>query len=108
MIEISSNDMIFSIGIFQKMKFQNYYLSISSNRYLLKPSWTLRGAFDLGEICKSKEKHLKHGEKISNLENASRNLINIPLTICKRLWKDFSKRICKNKTSGANLVQNVK
>jgi hypothetical protein len=30
------------------------------------------------------------------------------LTICKRLLKDFSKRICKNKTSGANVVQNVK
>jgi hypothetical protein len=29
--------------------------------------------------------HLKQGEKISNLENASRNLTHIPLTICKRL-----------------------
>jgi hypothetical protein len=38
MVEISSIDMIFSIGIFQKMKFQNYYLSVSSNWYLLKPS----------------------------------------------------------------------
>jgi hypothetical protein len=37
-----------------------------------------------GEFClKSKEKHLKQGEKISNLENASCNLIHIPLTICK-------------------------
>jgi hypothetical protein len=30
------------------------------------------------------------------------------LTICKRTLKRFSKRICKNKTSGANVVQNVK
>jgi hypothetical protein len=30
------------------------------------------------------------------------------LTICKWTLKRFSKRICKNKTSGANVVQNVK
>jgi hypothetical protein len=59
-------------------------------------------------LVKSKEKHLKQGEKISNLENASQNLIHIPLTICKRTLKRFSKRICKNKTSGASVVQNIK
>jgi hypothetical protein len=48
----------------------------------------------------SKEKHLKQGEKISNLENASQNLIHLPLTIYKR--------ICKNKTCGASVVQNVR
>jgi hypothetical protein len=42
-------------------------------------------------LFKSKEKHLKQGEKISNLENASRNLIHIPLTICKKTLKRFSK-----------------
>jgi hypothetical protein len=52
---------------------------------------------------------LKQGEKISNLENASQNLIHIPLTICKKtLKKEFPKNICKNKTSGASVVQNVK
>ena len=51
---------------------------------------------------------MKQGEKISNLENASRNLIPIPLTICKKTLKRFSKKICKNKTSGANVDQNVK
>jgi hypothetical protein len=36
---------------------------------------------------------LKQGEKISNLENASRNLIHIPLTICKKtLKKGFPKK----------------
>jgi hypothetical protein len=45
---------------------------------------------------------------MSNLENASRNLIPIPLTICKNIMKIFFKRICKNKTSGANVVQNIK
>jgi hypothetical protein len=64
---------------------------------------SLRGSF-----VKSKEKHLKQGEKISNLENASRNLLHIPLTICKKTLKRFCRRICKNKTSGASVVQNVK
>jgi hypothetical protein len=41
----------------------------------------------------SKEKHLKQGEKISNIENVSRNLIHIPLAICK---KDFEKIFQKN------------
>jgi hypothetical protein len=59
-------------------------------------------------LFKSKENHLKQGEKISSLENASRNLTHIPLTIGKKTLKRFSKRICKNKTSGANVVQNVK
>jgi hypothetical protein len=59
-------------------------------------------------LFKSKEKHLKQGEKISNLENASCNLIHIPLTICEKNLKRFSKIICKNKTSGASVVQNVK
>jgi hypothetical protein len=48
---------------------------------------------------------LKQGEKISNLEDASQNLIHLPLTICKNTLKRISKRICKNKTSGASVVQ---
>jgi hypothetical protein len=61
-----------------------------------------------GCFVKLKEKHLKQGGEISNPKNASCNHINIPLTICKNTLKRFSKRICKNKTSGANVVQNVK
>jgi hypothetical protein len=61
-----------------------------------------------GVLFKSKEKHLKQGEKISNLENALQNLIHLPLTICKRTWKRIYKRICKNKICGASVVQNVK
>jgi hypothetical protein len=49
---------------------------------------------------------LKQGG-ISNLENASQNLIHLPLTICKTTLKRISKRVCKNKTSGASVVQNV-
>jgi hypothetical protein len=55
-------------------------------------------------LFSQKKKHLKQGEKISNLENVSQNLIHLPLTICKRTFK----RICKNKTCGASVVQNVK
>jgi hypothetical protein len=68
---------------------------------------TKRGISSRGVLFKSKEKHLKQGEKISNLEILLANLIHIPLTICKKTLKRFSKRICKNKTSGASVVQNV-
>jgi hypothetical protein len=57
-------------------------------------------------LFRSKEKHLKQGEKISNLENASFNLIHIPLTICKRFLKRIFQKSLQNKTSGANVVQN--
>jgi hypothetical protein len=40
-----------------------------------------------GSFVKSKEKHLKQGEKISKLENALQTLIHLPLTICKRSLK---------------------
>jgi hypothetical protein len=59
-------------------------------------------------LFKVKGKAFETGGEISNLENTSCNLIHIPLTICKKTLKRFSKRICKNKTSGANVVQNVK
>jgi hypothetical protein len=65
------------------------------------------GIYQGGVLFKSKKKHLKQGEKISNLENASQSLIHLPLTICKRTLKRIYKRICKNKTCGAIMVQNV-
>jgi hypothetical protein len=64
--------------------------------------------FIQGEFCLVKGKAFETGGEISNLKNASCNLIHIPLTICKRLRKQFPKRICKNKTSGASVIQNVK
>jgi hypothetical protein len=51
---------------------------------------------------------LKQGEKISNLENTSQNLIHLPLTICKRTLKRIYKRICKNKTCGASVAKMLK
>jgi hypothetical protein len=41
---------------------------------------------------------LKQGEKISNLENASQNLIHLPLTILqKNFEKDLQKEFAKTK-----------
>jgi hypothetical protein len=66
-------------------------LSIVKTLLNTKGRISLRGSF-----VKSKEKHLKQGEKISNLENASRNLIHIPLTVCKKtLKKNFQKHLQK-------------
>jgi hypothetical protein len=48
-----------------------------------------------GSFVQVKGKAFETGEKISNLENASHNLIYIPLTIYKWTLKRFSKRICK-------------
>jgi hypothetical protein len=48
-------------------------------------------------LFKSKEKHLKQGEKISNLENASQNLIHLPLTICKTTLKNNLQEFAKTK-----------
>jgi hypothetical protein len=50
----------------------------------------LRGSFYL-----VKGKAFETGGGISNLENASRNHIPIPLTICKKNLKSFSKRFAK-------------
>jgi hypothetical protein len=66
-----------------------------------------RNFYQGGVLFKSKEKHLNQGG-ISNLENASQNLIYLHLTICKRTLRRIYKRICKNKTCGASVAQNVK
>jgi hypothetical protein len=72
---------------------------------ILKPSWTLRGGFHWREVLFSQRKSIWYkGRKFQNIENASQNLIHLPLTICKRTLK----RIYKNKTCGASVVQNVK
>jgi hypothetical protein len=59
----------------------------------------------LHRILKKTSYELLTGKK---LENVSCNLIHLSLTICKKILKRFSKEICKNKTSGAKVVQNVK
>jgi hypothetical protein len=59
-------------------------------------------------LFSQRKKHLKQGEKISNLENASQNLTHLSLDY---LQKDFEKNLQKNlqkQTCGASVVQNVK
>jgi hypothetical protein len=46
-----------------------------------------------GVLFSQRKKHLKQGEKISNLENALQTLIHLPLTICKRTLKGIYKRV---------------
>jgi hypothetical protein len=49
-----------------------------------------------GSFCLVKGKTFETGGEILNLEkNASRNLIHIPLTICKRILKNFEKDLQK-------------
>jgi hypothetical protein len=75
---------IFQIDIF-KGGFFNWYLNLFHiDKTLLntKRRISYRGSFVL-----VKEKAFEKGEKISNLENASRNLIHTPLTICKKILK---------------------
>jgi hypothetical protein len=76
---------------------------------ILKPSWTLRGEFIKGEFCLVKGKAFEtRGEKFK-LENASQKSYSFTFDyVAKGLWKGFTKRICKNKTCGVSVVQNVK
>jgi hypothetical protein len=65
---------------------------------LSKPSWTLRGGSHLGGVLfKSKEKHLKQGKKISNLENALQILFIYLWLFAKELWKEFTKEFAKTR-----------
>jgi hypothetical protein len=51
---------------------------------------------------------LKQGEKILNLGKCFSKSYSYTFDYLQRTLKRFSKRIGKNKTSGANVVQNVK
>jgi hypothetical protein len=71
-----------------KMKFSNWYLYFLVFSKIGKTLLNTKGRISFrGSFVKSKEKHLKQGGEISNLENASCNLTHIPLTICKRILK---------------------
>jgi hypothetical protein len=89
---------------FQKLSVFQEYLSNSillcsregessiSKMYIKTLLNTKRWISFRGSFVKSKEKHLKQGEKISNLENALQTLIHLPLTICKRSLKWIYKK----------------
>jgi hypothetical protein len=65
---------------------------------LAKPSRKAKGRISFrGSFCLVKGKAVETGGEISNLENASCNLIHIPLTTCKRILKRLRKRFAKTK-----------
>jgi hypothetical protein len=75
----------------EKIVFQKWYIKTLLN--------TKRWISFTGSFVKSKEKHLKQGEKISNLENALQTLIHLPLTICKRSLKWIYKKNLQKQNS---------
>ena len=96
----------FQIGILLCSKGEE---SSISKINILKPSWTLRGGFYLGGVLFSQRKSIwNRGRKFQILKMLLKILIHLPLTICKRTLKRIYKRVCKNKTCGASVVQNVK
>jgi hypothetical protein len=64
-----------------KLRFQNWY-PFKKTLLKAKRRISFRGSFYV-----VKGKAFETGGEISNLKNASRNLIHIPLTICKRILK---------------------
>ena len=74
-----------------------------------KPSWTLRGWFHLGGVLFSQRKSIwNRGRKFQILKMLLKILFIYLWLFAKRLWKEFTKKICKYKTCGASVVQNVK
>jgi hypothetical protein len=59
------------------------YFQLVSIKTLLKTKRRISNSW--GVLFKVKGKAYETGGEISNLKNASCNLIHIPLTICKRL-----------------------
>jgi hypothetical protein len=85
---------------FKKWSFSNLLCSKGGESSIFKTCKThfnTKRRYLGGVLLKSKEKHLKQGRKFRNLENASFNLIHVPLTICKMFWKEFYKGIAKTK-----------
>jgi hypothetical protein len=76
---------------------------------ILKPSWTLRGEFHWGGVLFSQRKSIRNKGRELQILKMFRKILFIYLWLfCKRTLKRIYKRICKNKTSGASVVQNVK
>jgi hypothetical protein len=74
-----------------------------------KPSWILRGEFIDGEFCLVKGKAFETGgENFKSWKCFAKSYSFTFDCLQKKLWKGFTKRICKNKTCGASVVQNVK
>jgi hypothetical protein len=76
---------------------------------ILKPSWTLRGGIYQGRVLFSQRKSIwNRGRKFQILKMLLKILFTYLWLYCKRTLKMIYKRVCKNKTCGASVVQNVK
>jgi hypothetical protein len=91
-----------SIGILfvqkeKKISFSKMYIKtlLNTKRWI-----SFRGSF-----VKSKEKAFETGGENFKSRKCFANPIHLPLTICKRTLKKIYKRVCKNKTCGASVVQ---
>jgi hypothetical protein len=74
----------------EEVVFQKWYIKTLLNT---KRRISFRGIF-----VWSKEKHLKQGEKISNLENASQKSYSFTFDyLAKGFWKEFTKGFAKTK-----------
>jgi hypothetical protein len=75
---------------------KNYFTKGKKLFQLQKPSWQLRAELLQGELLVSQRKSIwNRGRIFKILRSAFWNHILIPLAICKRIWKDFSKRFAK-------------
>jgi hypothetical protein len=59
-----------------------------------------------GAFVRPKENHLKRGENLSKLDNAFGKFYYFTLGHLQNNLKSLYQKICKNKLSGANVVQN--
>jgi hypothetical protein len=74
---------------------------------ILKPSWTLRGEFIWGGVLFSQRKSIWNKERVSQILKMLLKFYYLWLS-CKRTLKRIYKRVCKNKTCGASVVQYIK
>jgi hypothetical protein len=112
----------FAIGTNFKKKVFNWYdfqigISLCSKRgessifkiNILKPSWTLRGGIYQGGVLFSQRRSIwNRGRKFQILKMLCKILLIYLWLFAKKTLKRIYKRICKNKTCGASVVQNVK
>jgi hypothetical protein len=75
---------------------------------ILKPSWTLRGEFIEGEFCLVKEKAFETGGENFKSSKWFSNILFIYLWLFAKDFEKNFQNICKNKTCGARVIQNVK
>jgi hypothetical protein len=97
---------VFSIGILLCSKGGESSIS----KIISKPSWTLKRRISFrGSFCLVKGKAFEAGgENFKSWKCFVKSYSSTFDYVAKGLWKEFTKRICKNKTCGASVVQNVK